>query len=49
MTVEATAHFDATAATAAAASTGDGGRGQRNAAAHVWLLLLKNVCGGRAH
>ena len=45
MTVEATAHFDATAAiaaTAAAAATGDGD------AARGWLLFMKLLCGDRA-
>ena len=44
MTVEATAHFDATAATAAtaaAAATGDGD------AARGWLLFMKLLCGDR--
>ena len=49
MTVEANAHLDAAAATAAAASTGDGGLGHCNAAARVWLLFMKLVGGDRAH
>ena len=49
MTAEATALLDATVTTAAAAFTGDGGHGHCNAAARVWLLLMKLVDGDRAH
>ena len=49
MTAEATALLDATVTTAAASFTGDGGHGHCNAAARVWLLLMKLVDGDRAH
>ena len=52
---EATAHLDAhgnaanSAAAAAAAAAGYGGRCHCDAAARVWLLLMRLVCGDRAH
>ena len=49
MTVEATAHLDATATTAAAVSSGDGGLGYSNTAARVCLMLMKRVYGGPPH